>query len=41
MNYTPVTSKAVTSLAVEGRVPSGQDANVGSYSDSVVAAINL
>ena len=41
MNYTPVTSKAATNLVVYGRVPSGQDANVGNYSDSVVATINF
>ena len=41
MNYTPVTSKTATNLVVYGRVPSGQDANVGSYSDSVVATINF
>jgi spore coat protein U-like protein len=41
MNYTPVTSKAATNLTVYGRVPSGQDANVGNYSDSVVATINF
>ena len=37
----PVTSKAATNLTVYGRVPSGQDANVGNYSDSVVATIDF
>jgi spore coat protein U-like protein len=41
VNYTPVTSKAATNLVVYGRVPQAQDANVGAYTDSVVATINF
>jgi spore coat protein U-like protein len=40
VTYTP-TSRLPTNLTVFGRVPSGQDAAVGNYSDTVVATINF
>jgi spore coat protein U-like protein len=40
VNYVP-TTRSVTAVSVYGRVPSGQDASVGSYTDTVVATINF
>lgn len=38
-SYVPAT-KAATAITVFGRVPKGQDAAIGSYSDTITATIN-
>jgi spore coat protein U-like protein len=41
LSLTPAPSRAPRTFDVYGRIPSGQDVAVGSYSDSVVATINF